>query len=726
MDSPRSWAVAAACCWMNVFGFGLVRSAGVVYVGILETFSVSREQASWPVNLSIVCYMTAGPFVGLLARHIAAWKLTMGGCIVGSLAVAACFLVNSVAYLNVLLGVIHGTSISFLLVFVVVINQHFLKYRAMASGISHAGFSLGAIIFSPLTHVLFNEYGLRGSLLLCGAIMLNSTVGVFLQRPPPASKLKLAQKRHRLEQTIESNPPKQNIIKVPASFVTCEPQEIGKEGLVNQKIDVKKHDDAGIDHSVTKTMLGGNEAETGRDTGQQEKSENKHQHFHPHDLASKQKAEATNLEPTKGQCSSGSVLSFFTFPSFYLIAASQVLVFFIMGTYTTIIVDFSVDNGISRWYAISLVSLYNATDMIARFGSGLITDRGFLNKNTMMALHFALWSVSLVVTPFCTAYYCQVVLALVGGWCNGCTMILIVVFFVELVGIDNLGVTFGVGIFFSGACGFLRPSLIGYFRDHHGDYEGLFDVLAAFAAAILYVGILDTFHVTREEASWPISVTGSVYFMTALVGGILARYIKIWKLTLAGCLICSSAVSVCYFATSIWYLAVFLGFIHGAGVGLLALTTVVINQHFVKYRAVASGLNMAGFSIGGLLFPPLTQFFLAEYAAIIYTALLNSLNITREEASWPVTLMGIFLCVGGPVAGTLGRRHGIWKLTVPACLVGGLAVSVCFFANGIWFLVVFLGVIYGIAISFITLSTAVIRQHFTQTTSRHNTRATTL
>ncbi|KAM7291237.1 putative sugar transporter [Ixodes scapularis] len=82
-------------------------------------------------------------------------------------------------------------------------------------------------------------------------------------------------------------------------------------------------------------------------------------------------------------------------------------------------------------------------------------------------------------------------------------------------------------------------------------------------------------------------------------------------------------------------------------------------------------------------------------AAIIYTALLHSLNITREEASWPVTLMGIFLCVSGPIVGTLGRRYAIWKLTVSACLVGGLAVSVCFFANGIWFLIVFLGVIYG-------------------------------
>ncbi|EEC15084.1 monocarboxylate transporter, putative, partial [Ixodes scapularis] len=346
---------------------------------------------------------------GLLARRVAIWKLTLSGCLLSSLSVSVCFFANGIPYLTFFLGATHGCGIACLTLCNTVISQHFCRYRTVASGISNAGFTLGSFLYPPLLQFFLDEYGTKASLLLCGSVMLNATAGALLHRLPCSA-------------------PRKPI----ASF-----------DIAETRLNCPRNDN------------------TRRDTGQQEKSENKHQHFHPHDLASKQKAEATNLEPTKGQCSSGSVLSFFTFPSFYLIAASQVLVFFIMGTYTTIIVDFSVDNGISRWYAISLVSLYNATDMIARFGSGLITDRGFLNKNTMMALHFALWSVSLVVTPFCTAYYCQVVLALVGGWCNGCTMILIVVFFVELVGIDNLGVTFGVGIFFSGACGFLRPSLIG-------------------------------------------------------------------------------------------------------------------------------------------------------------------------------------------------------------------------------------------------------------------------
>lgn len=63
MDSARSWAVAAACCWINVFTFAMIRSAAVVYVALLRTFPVTREQASWPVNLSVVCYLVTGACV---------------------------------------------------------------------------------------------------------------------------------------------------------------------------------------------------------------------------------------------------------------------------------------------------------------------------------------------------------------------------------------------------------------------------------------------------------------------------------------------------------------------------------------------------------------------------------------------------------------------------------------------------------------------------------------
>lgn len=55
VDSARSWAVAVACCWINGFILALVRSSAVVYVGILHAFDVDRQQASWPITLTVIC-----------------------------------------------------------------------------------------------------------------------------------------------------------------------------------------------------------------------------------------------------------------------------------------------------------------------------------------------------------------------------------------------------------------------------------------------------------------------------------------------------------------------------------------------------------------------------------------------------------------------------------------------------------------------------------------------
>lgn len=143
----------------------------------------------------------------------------------------------------------------------------------------------------------------------------------------------------------------------------------------------------------------------------------------------------------------------------------------------TVIVDFAVDRGVSKWNAVYLIFAYAVADLLARLGSGWITDRKYLLKSTMMGSHFVMWGASLYMMPLCSQYYCQVALSVLSGWCNGSTLILIGVLFMELVGIDKLGVCFGIATTFAGLLGLSRPSLIGFYRDAHGDYEGLFGLI---------------------------------------------------------------------------------------------------------------------------------------------------------------------------------------------------------------------------------------------------------
>ena len=52
----------------------------------------------------------------------------------------------------------------------VIIQQRFSKHRSFATGISVIGFSVGNFLGAPFTQLLFDCYGLRGTLALLGAI----------------------------------------------------------------------------------------------------------------------------------------------------------------------------------------------------------------------------------------------------------------------------------------------------------------------------------------------------------------------------------------------------------------------------------------------------------------------------------------------------------------------------------------------------------------------------
>ena len=52
----------------------------------------------------------------------------------------------------------------------VIVQQRFSKHRSLATGISIIGWSTGNFIGAPLTELLLNQYGLRGTLALLGAM----------------------------------------------------------------------------------------------------------------------------------------------------------------------------------------------------------------------------------------------------------------------------------------------------------------------------------------------------------------------------------------------------------------------------------------------------------------------------------------------------------------------------------------------------------------------------
>lgn len=451
VDSVRSWLVAVSCCWINFFSALMYKSSGVVYMGVLQTLSVSREEASWPLTLLAVFIFTTAPVAGVLALYIDIWKISLCGCLLSSISVCLCFWANSVIHLIVCLGVVQGFALGLLTLHNVIINQHFEKHRATASGISYAGPTLASIVYPPLVEVLFAWYGLRGSLLLFGGIMLHAVAGAFLQMEPNPRKTAVASSSSSSYRVVPRDP-------------LPEDTECSKSQLGNADVAKDEEPLATIPH----------------DCGADVQRKVQVQHG-ASDTAVRLETGLRRLAAVPNIQRNASVL---LEPMFYLICASFAAVLFTMTTYLTVVVDFAVDNGVSRMSAVLLISAYSVADLVARLGSGWISDRGFVSRGNMMTLNFLVGGLSLFAMPVFTTYIGQVTMAVVYGWATGCTMILVSVLLTEHIGLDRLPVSFGVTSFVAGALCLSRPPLIGHYRDEYGNYEGLFHVVGSFSLSL--------------------------------------------------------------------------------------------------------------------------------------------------------------------------------------------------------------------------------------------------
>lgn len=165
------------------------------------------------------------------------------------------------------------------------------------------------------------------------------------------------------------------------------------------------------------------------------------------------------------------------------------------------------------------------------------------------------------------------------------------------------------------SCCFINAVIFGIFRTY----------------GVIFVSIIETYNVSRETASWPFSLCLTVFHMTGLISGALSTYFTTRSICITGCFVAAIGVSLCYFTTSILQVAVLIGIVKGFGMGLVGTQTpVIINQYFDRYRATASGIALAGGTIGSFIFPPLVKYFIVKYSLHGAFLILGGKLLSRE------------------------------------------------------------------------------------------------
>ncbi|CAL1261943.1 unnamed protein product, partial [Larinioides sclopetarius] len=151
------------------------------------------------------------------------------------------------------------------------------------------------------------------------------------------------------------------------------------------------------------------------------------------------------------------------------------------------------------------------------------------------------------------------------------------------------------------------------------------------ASGLLFVATIDKFNSRREEASLPFTLAYCVRSAVGPLISYLGQRFGIRQVTLFGAILSAISVGTCFFADDIIDLTLLWGLLFGFSLGMeTSLLNVILNEHFIKHRVKANGLNISGASLGTLLLSPLIENAVEEYGLsgtflIIAGLMLNSI-----------------------------------------------------------------------------------------------------
>ena len=183
-DGGWGWVVCASCLvgWMAIGG--ICMSYGIILPSLKAHFRQNTVVISLVGSILIGICGVIGPIVASMANRFGLRVVYMIGSITTGISIiAATFTSNAYVFL-ILYGVIAGFGIGLIMLPVSVgCNYYFDKRRALATGISKTGVSIGGFVFPPLADILLETFDWKAVAYCFATISFISCVFGALIRP---------------------------------------------------------------------------------------------------------------------------------------------------------------------------------------------------------------------------------------------------------------------------------------------------------------------------------------------------------------------------------------------------------------------------------------------------------------------------------------------------------------------------------------------------------------
>ncbi|CAL4106101.1 unnamed protein product [Meganyctiphanes norvegica] len=451
---------------------GIQSSFGVVFGVPLSEMGASSTTVGWIFNLYCMMWNLGGLLVGPLTTEFG-WRPT---AMVSAITVAVSMIISGFATtpfflffsFSIVTGLGCGLCVAISLTFGA---QYFKRYLGVANAFPMAGVCLGGIILPQLVRILQEEFAYLGSMLVLGAIILNSVAATLLFHPPQWHWKKL----QTPQDNIESNEYNKHR-DVDDVSLTNSTEHV----YISRQILKVNPDMRGSYSSLSPVK----EENIGDDKDECPLASQE-------DLARRDRYESQKLateNPIKPLENENKVLNviksilsnllILRSPRAIIIAVGSmffimVLNFIIMVPFAFLAAGHTIEDG-ARAASIGAIA-----NLVARFSISMMSDLPWFSKRHFYTGALLVCSFGIAGFTFTESLLWQTVFTGIYGFGMGANFCLYSLVMVEYMGLENLGATYGaVSLTVTLGYGTIGP-LIGFVRD----FTGSFDIAMLMTAA---------------------------------------------------------------------------------------------------------------------------------------------------------------------------------------------------------------------------------------------------
>ncbi|XP_039356387.1 monocarboxylate transporter 7 isoform X2 [Mauremys reevesii] len=442
-DGGWGWTVAFAFFVVEALTYGIIKSFGVFFNDLMESFDETNSRISWIISICVFVLTFTAPLSTVLSNRFGHGLVVMVGGILISTGMVAASFARTVVEMYITIGLISGLGycLSFLPT-VTILSQYFDKRRSLVTAVASTGECFAVFSFAPAITSLKEQIGWRYSLLIVGVLQLGIVICGLLLRPI----------------IIQA----QEEVKV----LPTEEQTETKYMLENEQTRTSIDSiDSGVEVSTSPSSVPGN-------TKAELKSEE------PKETIQMLVEASSSPKEPKIQLLDFSVMKDHGFICYALFGLFATLGFFAPSLY---IIPLGISLGIDKDRSAYILSAMAIAEVFGRISAGWVLNKKPIRKIYIELICVILLSIALFAFPLAYEFWGLMICSIFFGFMLGTVAGTHIPMLAEddVAGIDRMSSAAGVYVFIQSLAGLAGPPLAGVLVDVTQNYRSAFYSCAA-------------------------------------------------------------------------------------------------------------------------------------------------------------------------------------------------------------------------------------------------------